>query len=94
MKLKITDSIWSVGSKTRKVKTVYAPLVVGPIAGIDGVSTWQIDAVGKAEVQVSIIRHDGTTIKTFTVQKGKGERWRPRSMDGGHIYSMKLVWFF
>lgn len=94
MKLKIVDRFWAVGHKTKKVGTVYAPLAVGPIAGVDTVSTWQIDEVGEGYVKVSVIRHDGVCVKSFTVEKGKGELWRPRSFDGGHIYTLKLVRFF
>ena len=94
MKLKIEDYFWAVGKRTRKVKTVRVPLEVGPIKNFDIVTTWQIDEVSEDSVKVSVIRHDGETIKTFTVTKGKGEYWRPRSMDGGHEYTLKLVRFF
>ena len=94
MKLKIEDYFWAVGKRTRKVKTVRVPLEVGPIKNFDIGTTWQIDEVSEDSVKVSVIRHDGETIKTFTVTKGKGEYWRPRSMDGGHEYTLKLVRFF
>ena len=94
MKLKITDYFWAVGRRTRKFKTVRVPLEVGPVKGLDTVSTWQIDEVGEDFVKLSVIRHDGETIKTFTVTKEKSEYWRPLSMDGGHEYTMELVRFF
>ena len=94
MKLKIIDHFWAVGKRTRRVKTVRVPLKVGPIKNLDVGCTWQIDEVSENEVKVSVIRHDGETIKTFTVEKGKNNYWRPRSMDAGHEYTMKLVRFF
>ena len=94
MKLKITDYFWAVGRKTRKVKTVCVPLAVGPIEDFDVGCTWQIDEVNEKSVKLSVIRHDGVIIKTFTIEDGKNEYWRPRSMDAGHEYTMKLVCFF
>ena len=94
MKLKIEDYFWAVGKRTRKVKTVRVPLEVGPIKNFDIGTIWQIDEVSGDSVKVSVIRHDGETIKTFTVTKDKNEYWRPRSMDGGHEYTLKLVRFF
>ena len=94
MRLKITDYIWAVGHKTRKVKTVYAPLKVGVIEGVDALCPWQIDEVGKDTATVSVIRHDGVKIKTFHVEKGKEEYWRPLAMDAGHAYKIKLVFLF
>ena len=94
MKLKITDYFWAVGRRTRRVKTVRVPLEVGPIKNFDDRCTWQIDEVNENEVKLSVVRHDGETIKKFTVGKGKGNYWRPRSMDAGHEYTMKLVRFF
>lgn len=94
MKLKITDYFWAVGKKTKKVKTVYAPLKVGVIKGMKDVAcTWQIHEVGEDYVKLLVIRHDGVTIKSWNIQKGKREYWRPRSCDGGHEYQMKLVRF-
>ncbi|MBQ9745492.1 MAG: hypothetical protein IJW21_01550 [Clostridia bacterium] len=93
MKLRITDYFWVVGRRTKKVNTVYAPLEVGEIKGVDKVTTWRIDEVGKGYVKVSCIRHDGVPIKSWRVEKGKGEFWRPFSMDAGHQYAMKLVHF-
>lgn len=96
MKLRITDYFWAVGKKTKKVKTVYAPLVVGHIKEMDNNSgcRWHIDEVGENFVKVTYIRHDGVTIKDWTIEKGKGEIWRPRSFDGGHEYRLKLVHLF
>lgn len=94
MKLKITDYFWAVGKKTKKMRTVRVPLREGVVKGFDTPSTWQIDEVGEDSVKLSVIRHDGEVIKTFTVEKGKTEVWRPRSFDAGHIYKMKLVRFF
>ncbi|MBQ2988096.1 MAG: hypothetical protein IKM00_02995 [Clostridia bacterium] len=94
MKLKITDYFWAVGCRTKKVKTVYAPLKVGPIPAMGEVTRWQIDEVGDGFAKLSVIRHDGATIRTFTVEKGKEAGWYPRSMDAGHRYTMKLVRFF
>ena len=114
MKLKITDDFWAVGHKTKRVKTIYAPLVIGPIEGLGdkggyrikkegddyivqestSCSYWNIDEVGDGYVIISYIRHDGVIVKTWNVTKKKGEYWRPRSMDGGHEYTMKLVTLF
>lgn len=94
MKLKITNYFWAVGRRTKKVKTVYAPLKVGEINGVDKVCTWRIDEVGEGYAKVSCIRHDGVPIKSWTVEKGKTEYWRPRSMDAGYEHTIKLVRFF
>lgn len=94
MKLKITEYFWAVGKKTRRVKSIRAPLVIGPIKNDDVGYIWQIDEVSENKVMVSVICRDGEKIKTFTVEKGKGAYWRPFSMDGGHEYIMKLVRFF
>ena len=94
MKLKIEDYFWAVGKRTKKVKTVRVPLKVGEIKALDNTCTWQIHEVGEDFVKVSVVRPDGETIKTFTVTKDKDEYWRPRSMDGGHEYTLKLVRFF
>ena len=94
MKLKIVEYFWAVGKRTRKVKTLRVPLKVGPIKNFDVGCTWQIDEVNENSVIVSVIRRDGEKIKTFTVEKGMGAYWRPRSMDAGHQYTMKLVRFF
>ncbi len=95
MKLKITDEFWAVGKRTRKVKIVRVPLAVGKIKGMDnGGSYWNIDEISKDFVKVSYIRHDGELIKNWTVTKENGEFYRPRSMDGGHQYTLKLVRFF
>ena len=93
MKLKITDYFWSVGNPTRKVKTVYSSLEVGVIKEMGEITTWQIDDVGENFVKLSVIRHDGVLIREFTISKGNEAYWRPRSMDGGHEYRMKLVKF-
>ncbi len=94
MKLKIIDRFWAVGKRTRIHKIVRVPLKVGPIKNFDIGCTWQIDEVYENGAKVSVIRRDGETIKTFTVEKGKDGYWRPRSMDGGHEYTLKLVRFF
>ena len=94
MKLKIIDYFWAVGKRRRRVKTLRVPLKVGPIKNFDIGCTWQIDEVNKNSVKVSVIRRDGETIKAFTVEEGKADHWRPRSMDGGHEYILKLVRFF
>lgn len=94
MKLKIIDYFWAVGKRTRIHKIVRVPLKVGPIKNFDIGCTWQIDEVNENSVKVSVVRRDGETIKTFTVEKGKNNYWRPRSMDGGHEYTLKLVRFF
>ena len=110
MKLKITDDFWAVGHRTKRVKTVYAPLVVGPIKGLEedtgycvkkegenytlqksSSSYWNIDEVGEDFVRVSYIRHDGETVKNWTITKKEGGYWHPRSMDAGHSYTIKLV---
>ncbi len=94
MKLKITDDFWAVGRKTKRVKTLRVPLKVGPIKKFDVGCTWHIDEVSENAVKVSVIRRDGETIKNFTIEKGKGAYWRPRSMDAGHEYTIELVRFF
>ena len=94
MKLKITDDFWAVGKKTRRVKTVYAPLEVGQIKDMGDITTWYIDEVSEEHVKISVIRHDGETIKTWKIKEGKGEFWHPRSFDAGHEYTIKLVRFF
>ncbi len=94
MKLKITYYFWAVGKKTRRVKTVRANLKVGPIKNFDVGAKWQIDEVNENSAKVSVVRHDGEIIKTFDVEKGKGNYWRPFSMDGGHEYRMEIVRFF
>ena len=94
MKLKIQERFWAVGRRTRRVKTVRVPLKVGTIKNFDVGCTWQIDEVSENSVKLSVIRRDGETIKTFTVEKEKGAYWRPRSMDAGYEYIIKLVRFF
>ena len=94
MKLRLTDYFWAVGRRTRRVRTVRAPLNVGPVKNFDDRCTWHIDEVGEDYAKLSVIRHDGEVIKTFTVEKDKGNYWRPRSMDGGHEYTLKPVRFF
>ncbi|MGN0114761.1 MAG: hypothetical protein ACI396_05500 [Acutalibacteraceae bacterium] len=95
MKLKIVDEFWAVGRRTKKVKTVRAPLAVGKIEGLgSGGSYWNIDEIGDDFVKISYIRHDGEVINNWTVTKGNGEFYRPRSMDAGHQYTLKLVRFF
>ena len=112
MRLKITEDFWAVGHKTKRVKTIYAPLVVGPIKGLEDYagyhgkkagkdhtiqknnrSYWNIDEVGEGFVKVSYIRHDGETVKNWTITKKEGGYWRPRSMDAGYEYTIKLVKF-
>lgn len=95
MKLKIIDELWSVGKKTKKVKTVKVPIIIGKINGIGaGGSYWVIDEVRDNSVKVSYYRRDGKLLKSWNVTKEKSEFYRPRSMDGGHQYTLKLVRFF
>lgn len=95
MKLKIVDEFWAVGKKAKKVKTVKAPIKVGIIDGIGaGGSYWTIDDVRDDSVKVSYYRRDGKLLKSWSVTKEKGGFYRPRSVDGGHQYTLKLVRLF
>lgn len=94
MKLKITDYFWSVGHKTRKVKTIYAKLVSGNIEAFKQEGIWQIVKAENDYAELTISRLDGVLIKSFTIAGKQEIYWRPYAFDGGHEYRMKLVRFF
>lgn len=94
MKLKVIEYFWAVGRKTKRVKTIRVPLIVGPIKHFGDGCMWQIDEVNETNVKVSVVRRDGKIMKQFIIEKGKKNYWRPRSMDAGNEYVMQLVHFF
>ena len=93
MKLKIIDYFWSVGHGTKRKGSHKIPLAEGESREINYVQ-FRIDKVEKDKAQISVIRRDGTVIKEITVEKDKSACYRPRSMDAGHEYVLKLTNFF
>ena len=95
VKLKIIDEAWAVGKKTRRVKTLLIPLTVGETNKIQQHGpNIIIDEITDGKVTVSFCRDDQTRVKTVTVSRKNSAFWRPRSMDAGHQYTVKLVRFF
>lgn len=93
MKLKIIDYFWSVGHGTKRKGSHKIPLAEGELREINYVQ-FRIDKVEKNKAQISVIRRDGTLIKTLTVEKGNPNWYHPMSIDAGHEYVLKLTKFF
>lgn len=50
--------------------------------------------VRKDSAHVAYHRADGTLIREWDLKKGEKVLYRPRSFDGGHQYTLKIVRFF
>ena len=93
MKLRIIDEFWAVGKKTRRVGKMLKPLCAGRIEGQHG-CFWMLSDVRKDSEHVAYHRADGTLIREWDLKKGEKVLYRPRSFDGGHQYTLKIVHFF
>lgn len=93
MKLRIIDEFWAVGKKTRRVGKMLKPLCAGRIEGQHG-CFWMLSDVRKDSAHVAYHRADGTLIREWDLKKGEKVLYRPRSFDGGHQYTLKIVRFF
>lgn len=93
MKLRIIDEFWAVGKKTRRVGKMLKPLCAGRIEGQYG-CFWMLSDVRKDSAHVAYHRADGTLIREWDLKKGEKVLYRPRSFDGGHQYTLKIVRFF
>lgn len=93
MKLRIIDEFWAVGQKTRRVGKMLKPLCAGRIEGQHG-CFWMLSDVRKGSAHVAYHRADGTLIREWDLKKGEKVLYRPRSFDGGHQYTLKIVRFF
>lgn len=93
MKLRIIDEFWAVGKKTRRVGKMLKPLCAGRIEGQHG-CFWMLSDVQKDSAHVAYHRADGTLIREWDLKKGEKVLYRPRSFDGGHQYTLKIVRFF
>lgn len=92
MKLRIKVEFWAVGQKTKKVKTVTAPVKVGEVEGFeDSRTSWVIDEAGENCVKVSYRCYDGTVAKTWELKANDEFFYRPMSFDGGNQYTIKLI---
>lgn len=93
MKLRIIDEFWAVGKKTRRAGKMLKPLCAGRIEGQHG-CFWMLSDVRKDSAHVAYHRADGTLIREWDLKKGEKVLYRPRSFDGGHQYTLKIVRFF
>ena len=93
MKLRIIDEFWAVGKKTRRVGKMLKPLCAVRIEGQHG-CFWMLSDVRKDSAHVAYHRADGTLIREWDLKKGEKVLYRPRSFDGGHQYTLKIVRFF
>lgn len=93
MRLRIIDEFWAVGKKTRRVGKMLKPLCAGRIEGQHG-CFWMLSDVRKDSAHVAYHRADGTLIREWDLKKGEKVLYRPRSFDGGHQYTLKIVSFF
>ena len=93
MKLRIIDEFWAGGKKTRRVGKMLKPLCAGRIEGQHG-CFWMLSDVRKDSAHVAYHRADGTLIREWDLKKGEKVLYRPRSFDGGHQYTLKIVRFF
>lgn len=92
MKLRITVEFWAVGQKTKKVKTIKAPLKVGEVEGFeDSRIFWVIEEAEENYAKVSFRRYDGTVVKTWELRDKDEYFYRPMSFDGGNQYTLKLI---
>lgn len=55
---------------------------------------WMLSDVRKDSAHVAYHRADGTLIREWDLKKGEKVLYRPRSFDGGHQYTLKIVRFF
>ena len=55
---------------------------------------WMLSDVREDSAHVAYHRADGTLIREWDLKKGEKVLYRPRSFDGGHQYTLKIVRFF
>ncbi len=94
MKLRIIDEFLGCGQKNAaRGKKMLKPLCAGRIEGQHG-CFWMLSDVRKDSAHVAYHRADGTLIREWDLKKGEKVLYRPRSFDGGHQYTLKIVRFF
>ena len=92
-KIKIIVYFWAVGKRTRRVSACKIPLCQGQKAIVNNM-LFVVDKVEQDCATICYCRQDGTLLKTLQVAKGKPASHRPRSMDAGYEYTLKIARFF
>ena len=96
MKLKITEEMWGIdcrAGKYRVKKTGALTAECAPgqeILFSAGRRRFVIDAVTADGVTVSVRYADPKNDRAWTLARGESTFYRPRSMDGGYQYTLKL----
>ena len=96
MKLKITEKMWGIDCRAgeyrvKKTGALTAECAPGQeILFPSGRRRFVIDAVTADGVTVSVRYADPKHDRAWTLARGESAFYRPRSMDGGYQYTLKL----
>lgn len=97
MKLKITDTSWGINRMNGKYgEKVCGEAVfectVGDIPGFGSKGRrFTVDEAGDGTVRISVHCANSAFDRTWTIKEGEEAVYRPRSFDGGHFYTFRLI---